>query len=143
MQQPGREDVDVAIPESSGHNQAFAVKYSRSLRNFGCGARANGTYATVMHDDCAVLHWRLGGRGINPAADQREVRGSAQVASKHQPEQDDGQNESDSHSGNILSQHRDCFESRFRVANGRESVVLWSYEGEDFYHTIIGRLGKG
>ena len=49
MKQAGQEEVYVTVPETSGHNQAFAVNYRGIMRDFEGPAWSKGNNAAVVY----------------------------------------------------------------------------------------------
>jgi len=97
MEQTGRENVHVTVPETGGYDQAFAIDYGGIAWRFNCGDWPNCNDAAIMHEDCAILDCRFRGRGIDLCTGEDEVRGAARAACKEHREQKRKYSEAVSH----------------------------------------------
>lgn len=101
----------VAVPEPGGYNETVTIKDGhcpgQSWHSY-VGARPEGAYAAVMHEDCAILDRWVGRRGVNLCVNQSEVRTETGDARSEYPNKEDGENTTDSHACNIRQEARDC-----------------------------------
>ena len=61
MEQAGRKDMYMAVPEPGSHYEALAVDYGSVVRDFDTGAWSDGKNSTVVYQDCAIFDWRFSG----------------------------------------------------------------------------------
>ena len=98
----------MAVPETGGYDQAFAVNNSRMARDYDCGGRPNGKNAALMHKDCTIFERRLSRRAINLCVNQGKVRAETEYSRRECPDKKDGDDTTDSHASNIRQGARDC-----------------------------------
>ncbi|HWY02027.1 MAG TPA: hypothetical protein VNX60_00055 [Candidatus Acidoferrum sp.] len=98
----------MAVPETGGYDQAFAVNNSRVARDFDCGGWPNGKNTAPMYKDRTVFDWRFSRRGINLGVNQSEVRAKTEYARRERPDKKEGEDTTDSHASNIRQEARDC-----------------------------------
>lgn len=98
----------VAVPEPGGYNETVTIKDGHcpgQSWHFYVGARPEGAYAAVMHEDCAILDRWVGRRGVNLCVNQREVRGRAGWVRDKGPKKQYGEHGVDSHANIYGSGH--------------------------------------
>ena len=90
----------VAVPEPGSYNETVTIKHGHCPgQSWHCylGARSEGAYAAVMHEDCAIFDRWVGRRGVNLCVNQREVRSKAVWVRDKGPKKHYGEHRVDSH----------------------------------------------
>lgn len=79
MKKTGGENMDVAVPETRRHNEAFTINYRCVSRDFDRAAWSNVKDLTVVYKDRAVFDCRFSRRRINLRANQGQIGAPARA----------------------------------------------------------------
>jgi len=133
--------VNVAVPKPGGYDEALALNNGRRLGeswHFDPSARADGAYAAIVDQDCAIRDGRVSRRRINLGVNQGEVRAKTEFARNSCPEEKQQEQDADSHVSNIRIEARDCSRREPR-ANGQELEDFSLHQvGLLVAHVIVG-----
>jgi hypothetical protein len=88
VNQAGRKNVDVAIPEAGGDNEACAVDDLGAPRDFDIRTRSNRDNATFVDQDGAVFDRWIGWGRIYLGANQRKIRSATRETPEERKNQD-------------------------------------------------------
>ena len=91
MDQAGRKDVHVAIPEACGDYEACAVDHFCAPRDVDIRTGANRENAAVVDQDGAVLDWWVGWGRIDLCANQSKIRSATRANAEDREDQSSSQ----------------------------------------------------
>ena len=84
VKQRGKQNMHMAVPETGGDNEAFAVDYRGIARDFYFFGGSDSENALLVDENGAIFDGRFAGSGINPGVDESEVRGAGDTGSQKQ-----------------------------------------------------------
>lgn len=107
MEKARRQDMNMAVPETSRYSLAVAVNHRRVARNFDRRGWPNGENAARTYNDRTVFDRRISGRRVDSGMNQGEVRTRTKYPAGERPNKKYCEGIPNSHAGNIRQAMRD------------------------------------
>jgi len=85
VKQSRQQDVHVAVPEASSHDEALAIDYGGAAWDSDSCDWPYGNNMAVVNEDRAVLDCYLCGGGKNPGANQSKIGGAGSAPGSEDP----------------------------------------------------------